>query len=109
MILPGLIADWRGMTFVPFREGIEAAWLYRSEDGGPASAILRYQPGARVPRHRHAGWETVILLEGSQSDDHGTVSAGGVAINRPDSIHAVESPEGCVALLIWERQPEILE
>lgn len=102
------LADQGVLVFEPFRAGIEAAWLYRSPDGGPASALLRYQPGARVPRHRHAGWEQVILIEGSQTDDSGTVRAGGVVTNAPGTEHAVVSSDGCLALLVWERQPVIL-
>ncbi|MDR3516082.1 MAG: cupin domain-containing protein [Azospirillaceae bacterium] len=96
------------LVFEPFRDGITAAWLYRSPDGGPASAVLRYQPGARVPRHRHVGWEQVILLRGSQRDATGMLRAGSVATNAPGTEHDVYSEEGCLALLVWERQPEIL-
>ena len=108
MIHHALLTDANALTFEPFREGVEAAWLYRSPDGGPASAVLRYAPGARIPRHRHAGWEQVILLSGSQGDADGVVRAGGVAINPPGTEHDVYSEEGCLALLVWEKQPIIL-
>ena len=71
--------------------------------------MLRYKPGARGPRHRHAGWERVILISGSQADARGLLKAGDVALNAPGTEHDVYSEEGCVALLVWERQPIILE
>jgi anti-sigma factor ChrR (cupin superfamily) len=92
-----------------FRPGVEAAWLYRTEDGGPAAAFLRYQPGADVPRHRHIGYEHILVLEGAQQDEFGHYPAGTLVVNAPGSEHKVRSREGCIALLIWERAVEMLE
>jgi anti-sigma factor ChrR (cupin superfamily) len=86
-----------------FREGIEACWLYRNGDHGPAAAYLRYVPGARAPRHWHAGYEHVLVLQGSQSDGNGRHVAGSLVVNEPGSTHEVTSDEGCVVLVIWER------
>jgi anti-sigma factor ChrR (cupin superfamily) len=102
-----LCGGWRGLAWQPFRPGIEAAWLYQNGAHGPAAAYLRYQPGARVPLHRHAGYEHVLVLEGSQSDDNGCHAAGSLVVNPPGSSHEVVSESGCVVLIIWER-PVIL-
>jgi anti-sigma factor ChrR (cupin superfamily) len=109
VIIRGLLTDPSALRFEPFREGIEAAWLHRDPDGGPAAAVLRYRPGARSSRHRHAGWERVILISGSQADARGLLKAGDVALNAPGTEHDVYSAEGCLALLVWERQPIMLE
>ncbi|PKU24400.1 cupin domain-containing protein [Telmatospirillum siberiense] len=101
-------AAWEGLDWTPFREGIEAAWLHRSEDGGPASALLRYRPGAAAPRHRHVGWEHIIILSGSQGDHRGTYGVGSLIANPPGSEHDVHSRDGCIALLIWEKTPQFL-
>ena len=86
-----------------FRDGIDIAWLYRNGDHGPAAAFLRYAPGARVPFHHHAGYEHVLILEGSQSDRNGCHRAGAMVINPPGTSHEVMSEEGCIVLIIWER------
>ena len=109
LIIRDLLTNPSALRFEPFREGIEAAWLHREPDGGPAAALLRYQPGARAPRHRHAGWERVIVISGSQADAQGLLKAGDVALNAPGTEHEVFSAEGCLALLVWERQPIMLE
>lgn len=101
-------AVWEGLDWRPFRDGIEAAWLHRSDDGGPATALLRYQPGASAPRHRHVGWEHVLILDGAQGDHRGLYGQGSLIANPPGSEHDVFSPNGCVALLIWERTPRFL-
>src|SRR5262245_14615588 len=87
----------------PFRPGISIRRLYQEAETGPAAALLRYEPGATVPYHEHLGYEHILVLSGSQSDEHGTYSAGTFIVNRPHSAHRVASQEGCVVLIIWEK------
>jgi anti-sigma factor ChrR (cupin superfamily) len=103
-LLPELLIGALGeRVWQPFRDGIEVSWLYRNGEHGAAAALLRYRPGARVPLHWHAGYEHVIVLEGSQSDHAGRHRTGSLVINPPGSSHEVVSAEGCVVLIIWER------
>ncbi|MGA2231733.1 MAG: cupin domain-containing protein [Tepidisphaeraceae bacterium] len=89
----------------PFREGIEIARIYSTTAGGPSAALLRYRPGASLERHRHAGYEHILILSGSQLDDGGEHLAGTLLVNPPGTSHAVRSIEGCVVLAIWEKPP----
>jgi anti-sigma factor ChrR (cupin superfamily) len=98
-----LSGSWRGLAWQPFARGIEVAWLYQNGAHGPAAAYLRYDPGARVPLHWHAGYEHVLVLEGSQSDHNGCHAAGSLVVNPPGSSHEIVSENGCVVLIIWER------
>ena len=91
------------------RPGVAVAWIYREPDGGPAAAYLRYEPGASVPLHRHAGLEHILVLEGEQQDERGTYPAGTLVVNPPGTRHSVQSPKGCLALLIWNRPVEMIE
>ncbi len=93
-----LAGGWSSLPFAPFREGIAISPLL---DGSPAIAVLRYEAGARVPLHEHIGAETIIVLEGAQSDERGTYNAGDVVINPAGSRHSVWSDQGCVVLLHW--------
>lgn len=108
----GLLTDpatAAALPWEPFRPGVEAAWLYRTPDGGPAAALLRYAAGAAVPHHAHVGWEHILVLAGSQQDEGEALSAGDLAINPPGTAHAVASADGCLALLIWERAPRLAD
>lgn len=97
--VPNLLnGGWKSLDFQPFREGIEIAHLLQGE---PALAVLRYQPGATVPRHAHVGAETVLVLEGSQTDERGTYGAGTLVVNTEGSSHDVVSHDGCVVLVQW--------
>jgi anti-sigma factor ChrR (cupin superfamily) len=90
------------VSWQPFRAGIEIHPLYGEIGIGRAAALLRYAPGARLPAHRHAGFEQILVLQGSQEDDRGPYGKGTVVINPPGSAHAVASPEGCVVFVTWE-------
>ena len=75
---------------------------------GASIALLRYAAGARVPLHEHPGLETVLVVEGSQSDERGTYKAGDLVLNPAGSRHSVWSTDGCVVLIQWEKPVRIL-
>lgn len=105
--LKGLLdGGWRDHAFEPFREGVEICRLWH---GPPEVALLRYAPGAGVPQHRHGGLETILVLDGAQSDERGTYPAGSVLLNPEGSVHTVRSEEGCTVLIQWERPVDIIE
>jgi len=91
---------WRSHRFEPFRDGVEISWLVPGE---PGVALLRYAPGASVPRHRHTGLETIFVLNGSQTDERGRYGAGAFIVNHPGTEHSVWTDEGCVVLIHWDR------
>ena len=97
---------WRNLPFEPFREGVEICTLHAGE---PQVALLRYAPGASVPRHLHPGLETVIVLEGSQRDERGVYAAGSVCVNPEGSVHSVRSDGGCVVLIQWTLPVRLLD
>jgi len=94
--------DIAALRFQDLREGVEIHVLHEAPDGAKV-AILRYRPGAHVPAHRHEGYEYIYVLEGEQSDERGSYSAGSFVINEPGVSHRVQSKTGCVVLIIWQR------
>ena len=56
--------------------GIERS-LFRNNDTGGRTSVLRLVKGSRFPRHGHTGTEEVVVLSG-------TVSIGGVELNPGD-------------------------
>lgn len=100
-----LTGGWAGLDWQPFREGIE---IFPLLDGEPGIALLRYAPGAAVPRHLHTGLETIMVLEGVQSDEHGDYPAGSVILNPEGTVHSVWSDQGCMVLVQWNRAVQFL-
>jgi anti-sigma factor ChrR (cupin superfamily) len=86
----------------PFRTGIEIHCLYGEVGVTAAAALLRYAPGAQLPSHEHVGLEHILVLRGAQRDERGTYGAGTLVVNPPGSQHSVDSPDGCVVLVIWQ-------
>lgn len=91
------------------RPGVRQLVLRDGPDPGERTSLLAYVPGAWVPRHRHAGDETIYILEGGQVDDSGTYMAGTFMLNRKGSVHSVRSPMGCLVLIHWRAPVVFLE
>jgi anti-sigma factor ChrR (cupin superfamily) len=106
----GLLAGgWRTLAFEPFRPGLEICRLVEGGEEQASVALLRYEPGASVPWHWHQGLETILVLEGSQSDERGRYRAGELVTNPAGTAHSVWSEEGCVVLIQWERPVRMME
>jgi anti-sigma factor ChrR (cupin superfamily) len=75
-------------------------WKTLWEEGDRRTVLVRYDPGAVVPRHRHLGEEQIFVIEGSVSDDTGTCTAGNYARRPPGCVHMVTSPQGALVLAV---------
>ena len=110
MINPQFIKDfmatWQSLPFEYFRDGVD---IHHIRQDSPAVAILRYAPGAKVPLHLHTGLETILVLEGVQSDERGDYEEGTLVLNPQGTTHSVWSEKGCAVLIQWERPVEILD
>lgn len=103
--LASFMESWQDLPFEPFRDGVEVHYI---KHGAPSVAILRYAPGARVPLHLHTGLETILVLDGVQSDERGDYGKGALVLNPEGTKHQVWSDGGCAVLIQWERPVEIL-
>lgn len=86
------------VPWVERRPGVHGKILW--EEGSRQALLVRYSPGAVIPRHRHIGDEQIWVLEGSVSDDTGTCAAGGYARRPPGCVHRVTSEAGALVLAI---------
>lgn len=57
------------------------------ERSGVRARLLRFEPGARFPRHQHRGAERVLVLEGAYAD------GAGVEVRAGDEQHMAEGTE----------------
>jgi anti-sigma factor ChrR (cupin superfamily) len=87
-----------GRPWIERRPGVH--WKVLFEDGEQRTVLVRYAPGAVVPRHRHLGDEQIYVLEGSVSDDTGTCTAGDYARRPPGCVHTVHSASGALVLAV---------
>lgn len=93
----------------PLRQGVSISILYECGEDGPVTALLHYAPGAKVPQHRHLGYEHILVLSGQQQDEKHVYKSGTLAVQAPGITHTVTSTNGCLALAIWERPVQFIE
>lgn len=91
------------LSWAPMRPGVEVVPIYGRPGEGPAAALLRYQPGAMLPYHTHSGYEHILILTNRQCDQNGCYPRGSLVVHPPGSRHTVASPDGGIALVIWEK------
>lgn len=118
-LIRNILTDPDALKILPFetfnrpgREGVEIHPFYDTSDTGPvgpAAALVRYQPGARVQRHIHPGYELILVLEGELMNDSGRHGPGTLEICPPGSSHALGSETGCTFLVVWEQPVRLAE
>ena len=99
--------DPEQLAWVPSQfEKISMKVLYRNDAAGEMTVLLKWEPGAKLPFHRHPEIEQTWVLEGSFRDHDGICRAGQVVWRTAGSMHETHSDEGCVILAIY-RKPNI--
>ncbi len=94
--------EWQPSQF----DNIAMKVLYRDEARGEMTVLLKWEPGAVLPFHRHPEIEQSYVIEGSFSDHDGICRAGEFVWRKPGSLHETRSDEGCVILAIY-RKPNV--
>lgn len=103
------LAQIQDSQWQAFRPGVDYIALHGKPAVAGSAALLRYQPGAKVPRHHHVAAEYILVLSGAQQDDYGDYGVGQLVINRGGSEHRVWSNDGCIVLAVWTGDLKLLE
>ncbi len=88
--------------------GIAIKVLYEDKAAGEMTCLLKWEPGATLPMHKHPAIEQSFVLEGSFYDHDGICRAGQYVWRKPGSFHETHSDEGAVILAIY-RKPNIFK
>jgi phenylpyruvate tautomerase PptA (4-oxalocrotonate tautomerase family) len=70
----------------------------KDDPKGSDAAIIRYLPGAFVPRHMHMGYEMVLVLQGEYVENDVLHHPGSLIIRAPGTTHEMRSSLGCTIL-----------
>jgi anti-sigma factor ChrR (cupin superfamily) len=104
------ISGWQHkLPWKPFASGVDIYRLYGDGETGPTAALLRFQPGGRVPLHEHTGYEHIFMLSGEQVDEVSKAESGSLIINPPGTSHSILSQNGCIVLAIYEKPVKFLQ
>ena len=69
-------------------------------DDLPQTVLLRLDPGAILPRHRHIGEQFLFTLEGSYADESGEVRTGDFHYLPDGWMHEISSKNGATILCV---------
>jgi quercetin dioxygenase-like cupin family protein len=78
--------------------------LYEDKDAGESTVLLKLEPGATIPFHKHPELEQAFVLEGSMYDHDGAARKGEYVWRKAGSFHENRSDEGAVILAIYRKQ-----
>lgn len=94
--------EWQPSQF----EKISMKVLYRNDAEGEMTVLLKWEPGAVLPFHRHPEIEQSYVLQGSFYDHDGICRTGQYVWRHPGSLHETRSDEGCILLAVY-RKPNV--
>jgi anti-sigma factor ChrR (cupin superfamily) len=97
---PSRIIDVSDQAWQAMTPTIKAKILWTDPATERRAQLTRFEPGATLPMHRHAGDELLYVIEGSISDEAGTVAAGSVGYRPNGCIHSVTSRNGATVFAI---------
>jgi quercetin dioxygenase-like cupin family protein len=90
--------------------GIQTKRLFVDEPHDSVTMLVRMPPGASYPRHRHAGPEQCLVLEGDLHIGDLVLHAGDYQCAIADSRHDVQYTEGgCVLFIVSSLHDEIID
>jgi anti-sigma factor ChrR (cupin superfamily) len=96
--------EWR-----EFQPGLRFKILWEDPPTKRRAQLTRFEPGAKLPLHRHVGDELIFVIEGAISDESGTVTAGNVTYRPNGCVHSVSSRNGATALAILTGDIELVD
>lgn len=88
----------------PFLDGVQIKVL--REQAGVLSYLLRLEPGATVPPHRHPQDEECIVIEGSLRVTHTTFGPGSYHLARGGALHPTISTDSGATIFLRGAVPQ---
>ena len=87
--------EWQEM-----QPGVRMKHLWADEATKRRALISKIEPGAQLPLHRHVGDEFVYVIEGTLSDESGTVTPGNMGYRPDGCAHTVSTKTGATVLAV---------
>ncbi len=88
--------------------GIERS-LFRNNEGGGRSSVVRLRQGARFPRHAHHGTEEVVILSGVVQIGGVELAPGDYMFTQPGEEHDVIAMSDAVIFVSSQKATPVVE
>lgn len=96
--------EWKATDY----PGIERS-LFRSNEMGGRSSVVRLKRGSRFPRHTHEGSEEVVVLVGTVRIDGVELNAGDYLFTSPGEEHEVVAVADASIFVFSQRGTPVVE
>jgi quercetin dioxygenase-like cupin family protein len=96
--------EWKDTGYA----GIERS-LFRSNDAGGRSSLVRLAKGARFPKHAHHGTEEVVVISGTVLIGGSELAAGDYLYTDAGEEHDVAAVTDAVIFVSSQRSTPIIE
>ncbi|MGH7932076.1 MAG: cupin domain-containing protein [Candidatus Binataceae bacterium] len=91
------IAD---LEWKPAQPGVRMKHVWFDAETKRRVVVTRFEPGAKLPMHRHVGDEILYVIEGSITDESGAVTAGNMSYRPNGCVHSVSSRNGAIVFAL---------
>ena len=88
--------------------GVERS-LFRNNDAGGRSSVVRLKKQARVPRHAHQGHEEVVVLSGTVLIGGAELGEGDYLFTQPGEEHDVVAVTDAVIFVSSQKSTTVVE
>ena len=96
--------EWKATDY----PGIERS-LFRSNENGGRSSVVRLNQGSRFPRHAHEGTEEVVVLSGSVRIGGVELHAGDYLFTSPGEEHDVVAFSDATIFVSSQKRTPVVE
>jgi quercetin dioxygenase-like cupin family protein len=86
-----------------------ARCLFRNNDTGGRSSVVRLAAGSRFPRHAHHGTEEVVVLSGTVAIGGVELAAGDYLFTSPGEEHDVVAASDAVIFVSSQKSTPVVE
>lgn len=96
------------MPWVNAMEGVRQKAVWQDKATRRRASLVRFEAGAKLPRHRHVGDELIFVIEGSNADESGEVMTGDANYRPNGCVHTVTSKNGATVFALVTGGVEML-
>ena len=91
-------------------KGIQIKKLFVDRQNGTVTSLVKMEPGARIPLHRHNGIEQCYVIEGDFHADNQSLGPGDFHCALAGSVHSpVFTVNGALVLIVANEGYQVLE
>jgi anti-sigma factor ChrR (cupin superfamily) len=99
---PSQVFTLSELAWVNAVPGVQMKPIWEDKAAGRRAILARFEPGAKLPRHRHVGDELIFVVEGASVDESGVVTPGNLNYRPNGCVHTVSTQNGAtVFAVVW--------